>query len=78
MVLINVALCLFNLIPVHPLDGQKVLSGMLPGDVAIRFERFNAKYGMMLLMAVVIFGGRIIEVPFVALVNGLVALFGVR
>jgi len=53
MILINLALFVFNLIPVYPLDGQKVLTGLLPMKAAIQFERFSLQYGMMVLIGVV-------------------------
>ena len=35
----------FNLIPVHPLDGSKILSALLPIDVAVQYDRFVGQYG---------------------------------
>ena len=47
---INLALMFFNLIPIPPLDGSKVLSGLLPYDMAVRFERFMGQFGLLLLL----------------------------
>ena len=49
---INLALMFFNLIPVHPLDGSKILSSLLPTHQAVSYERMLAQYGPLILMAV--------------------------
>lgn len=58
---INIVLAAFNLIPVYPLDGQKVLSGLLSYRSSAKFESFSASYGTWLLLAVFVFGGDIIS-----------------
>jgi len=60
--LINVALAIFNLIPVGPLDGASILKRLLPLDDAYRFNKFNQQYGMILIFALLLTGvvGRIV------------------
>ncbi len=49
-VLINLSLMLFNLVPVPPLDGSKVLFGLLPPRVAWRWRPVLEQYGGVILM----------------------------
>lgn len=56
IVYINIWLAIFNLIPVPPLDGSWILFSLLPA----RFERFKfflKQYGIVILMALILFGG---------------------
>jgi len=53
IVQLNIVLAFFNLLPVGPLDGAAVLSGLLPPDKARRFDEFSARWGMLLLMAII-------------------------
>jgi Zn-dependent protease len=55
---VNLALMLFNLIPIGPLDGAKVVVAFLPDREADSFSRFQAQYGMPMLFALVFFGSR--------------------
>jgi Zn-dependent protease len=49
---INVVLAVLNLIPVPPLDGSKILAGLLPSRQAYQFEQLEP-YGFIILMALI-------------------------
>jgi Zn-dependent protease len=48
-VIINCVLAWFNLIPVPPLDGSHILSGLLPRGLAMWYERIG-RYGLLLVI----------------------------
>lgn len=51
-VLINLVLMVFNLFPIPPLDGSKVLFAFLPPQVAWRWRPMLEQYGFILLLLV--------------------------
>lgn len=55
LVLINIILAAFNLIPVPPLDGSKILAGLLP-DVGTRFMYGLEQYGIIILLLLIMTG----------------------
>ncbi len=54
IVLLNIVLALFNLIPIPPLDGSKVLFAFLPPRLA-HIQTFLEQWGMMILIFFVVF-----------------------
>jgi len=54
-VIINIALAIFNLIPVPPLDGSKILLGLLPYSQAYKFAKLEP-YGPVFLLILVLSG----------------------
>lgn len=55
VVLINVALGLFNLVPIPPLDGSKILFGLLPFRYSQPFRRIYEHYSLIFLLIFVFF-----------------------
>ncbi|OPX40693.1 MAG: hypothetical protein B1H13_06080 [Desulfobacteraceae bacterium 4484_190.3] len=53
LVLMNVGLGLFNLIPIPPLDGSHILENILPNSIASVYRKFR-RYGAFFLIAVVL------------------------
>lgn len=53
---LNLALCFFNLIPVQPLDGSKILFGILPLKTAQTIDHFSTRYGMLILLILILSG----------------------
>lgn len=68
----NVALMVFNLIPVPPLDGSAVLFRFLSPRRAWEIRPFLSQYGMYIVLAVVLLGGPLLSSVFLSVTRLLV------
>jgi Zn-dependent protease len=54
MAIINMLLMLFNLLPIGPLDGHYILPYFLSRENAYKYSQWNAQYGGMALMGLIL------------------------
>jgi len=66
IVITNISLALFNLIPIPPLDGSKMLFYLLPKNAA-NIERFLEQYGWYILLFFIVFGVDMLSRPILGL-----------
>lgn len=74
-IFINLILAVFNLIPIPPLDGSRILMGILPYSLARNFAQLE-RYGFLILFAFLwlgVFGKLVLPIVF-----RLMVLLGVR
>lgn len=57
---INIILCVFNLLPVFPLDGHHILREFLPAHKRIPYMYWQMRYGFMILL-VIVFGPQLLS-----------------
>jgi len=50
LISLNLVLAVFNLVPVYPLDGEKILAGLLPADLASEYAQIMHRYGTLILV----------------------------
>ncbi len=68
---INLVLCIFNFLPIPPLDGSRILVGLLPNDLALSYLRVE-RFGFIIIM-VLAFSGILskVIVPIISFANSL-------
>lgn len=67
---LNVGLAVFNMLPIHPLDGSSVLAYFLPTSMYVQFRKLEP-YGFMILLILIMTGltGTIIGPAVIGVVN---------
>lgn len=74
LIVINIFLAIFNLIPIPPLDGSGILEGVLKGEALVSYEKIKP-YGILILF-VIIYAGvlDVIANPIISLVLSILRL----
>lgn len=82
VVFFNILLALFNMIPIPPLDGSKILTALLPYHAALRYRAFVSwfeQYGLIATLLFIFIFIQILWVPFSQVVFFIVEIItGVR
>lgn len=68
---INLVLCIFNFLPIPPLDGSRILMGLLPNNLALSYMRVE-RFGFLIII-VLAFSGVLskVIVPIISFANSL-------
>lgn len=80
-VIYNAVLCVFNFLPLPPLDGSKMVAALLPEKLEIKFYQYQTPLNFVLI-ALIIFGviGKFISVVGIGLAQGIlntvITIFG--
>ena len=73
-VFVNILMFVFNLVPIPPLDGGRILTSMLPHRYANKFARIEP-YGFFIVLGLLYFNVlNFWLVPMIALTQGLLRL----
>jgi len=73
-ILFNLILAVFNLLPIPPLDGSKIVYALLKSPEPIRAYMNYARYGMIVLIGFLVLGGFSLIFPVVATLYALLGL----
>lgn len=73
IVFFNIILALFNLIPLSPLDGWKILNGLLPADQSYQLMRYERESTLALFL-LILFGGSVLGAVFSPIIRLLLAI----
>lgn len=76
-IMINVLLMVLNLLPIPPLDGGRVVAGLLPQSLAIHFIRLE-RFGMVIVIVLLVTGmlGKILWPLMQHFINMIAFIFG--
>lgn len=73
-VYINLLLAVFNMIPIPPLDGSRLMMGLLPNKIALAYSRLEP-YGILIVFALLYMGlFEVFVLPVVAVIGYLLGV----
>ena len=72
---LNIILAIFNLLPIYPLDGFKIISGILPPEQACQWEELQS-FGPLILFLLIfpLFGQSLINTILGPIINSLLQI----
>ena len=73
-IMVNIVLMTFNLIPIPPLDGSRIVAALLPGEMAIPYMRLE-RIGFILVIIVINMG--VTDKLIFGVLNGFMRAFGI-
>jgi Zn-dependent protease len=73
-VTLNIALVIFNLVPIPPLDGSKILYSILPPHVVAEYRQTFETYSLIIFVIFIVFFSQVLAGPTLALVRLLLGL----
>jgi Zn-dependent protease len=73
-ILLNLILAVFNLLPIPPLDGSRMVYARLKSPQAIRTYNKFARYSLLVLIGFLVLGGSKLIFPLVGLLYALLGL----
>lgn len=71
VVYINAVLMIFNLFPIPPLDGSRILTSFLPARLESSYNKIFQSYGFVMIIGLVFFGWPVVR----SIVNWVVGAF---
>lgn len=77
IVYINILLALFNMLPIPPLDGSKILMALLPYKLQQKYKQFTMwieQYGIFAMFAFIFIFLQVFATPFFGFVSNVVSL----
>jgi Zn-dependent protease len=76
---INIVLMVLNLLPLPPLDGSRIISGILPAGPERAYNRIEP-YGIFILIGLMITGllGQLLFPPVLAIMRGIAQIIGIN
>lgn len=67
-IILNVSLAIFNLLPIHPLDGFKIVLGFLPEKRAYEWKQLES-YGLLFLLGILFLVPKTLALTIFPLIN---------
>lgn len=73
-VMVNIGFGIFNMLPIPPLDGSRVVYALAPDGVR-RVMDLMERYGMIVVLILVMFGGTLLSKIMIGGMNGVLSFF---